>query len=257
MRFDESVLSFERKVVVVTGAGRGIGEAVAMAFADAGAAVAVCDKEAGTAEDTASAIRALGRTAVASTLDVRDDAAVASFLAAAADELGSVDVVVNNAAGTFRAAFLDASANAIEALVAENFTSAANIVRHAVPRMNDGGALVNITSVEAHRAGPGFAVYSAMKAALANFTKTLALELGDRGIRVNAIAPDLIETPGTGPFSADPPLRRLGRPEDVAGVALFLASPLAGYVTGSTVHVDGGTWAAGGWHRDADGGWQP
>jgi NAD(P)-dependent dehydrogenase (short-subunit alcohol dehydrogenase family) len=115
--------------------------------------------------------------------------------------------------------------------------------------------VVNITSIEAHRAGPGFGVYSAMKAAVSNLTKTLALELGDRMIRVNCIAPDVIPTPGVGegPFSPTP-LPRSGHVDDVAGAAVFLASDLSGFVTGTTIHVDGGNLAAAGWRRDDSGG---
>ena len=115
---------------------------------------------------------------------------------------------------------------------------------------------MNLTSVEAHRAAPGYAIYAAMKAAVESLTRSLALELGDRGIRVNCIAPDLIATPGTGAIEAAPPLARVGSVDDVAGAALFLASDLSRFVTGTTVHVDGGTHAAGGWRRGAGGGFE-
>jgi len=117
-----------------------------------------------------------------------------------------------------------------------------------------GGSIVNITSIEAHRAAPGFAVYSAMKAAVANLTQTLALELGDRMIRVNCIAPDVIPTPGIGDVPVRTPLSRAGHVDDVAAAVVFLANPaLSGFVTGTTLHVDGGNRAAGGWHREPDG----
>ena len=112
---------------------------------------------------------------------------------------------------------------------------------------------MSVTAIEAHRAGPGYAVYSAMKAALANLTKSLALELGDRGIRVNCVAPDVIPTPGIGPMPVRTPLVRPGHVDDVAGAGGFLAGGQAGFVTGSTVHVDGGNHAAGGWHRAESG----
>ena len=135
----------------------------------------------------------------------------------------------------------------------ENFTSVTAFVRAVVPRMPAGcGSIINLTSIEAHRAGPGYAVYSAMKAAVENLTKSLALELGARGIRVNCIAPDVIPTPGLGAleaFQVRTPLPRAGHPDDVAGAALFLASDLSRFVTGTTLHVDGGNWAAGGWRR--------
>ena len=134
----------------------------------------------------------------------------------------------------------------------ENFTSVTHCIRAAVPLMTTGrGSIINVTSIEAHRAGPGFAVYSAMKAAVANLTKSLALELGERMIRVNCIAPDVIPTPGIGEVAVKTPLPRAGHVDDVAGAAVFLASDLSGFVTGSTLHVDGGNWAAGGWRRGA------
>jgi NAD(P)-dependent dehydrogenase (short-subunit alcohol dehydrogenase family) len=121
---------------------------------------------------------------------------------------------------------------------------------------SDGRAsIVNITSIEAHRAGPGFAIYSAMKAALASLTKSLALELGDRRIRVNCVAPDVIPTPGVGEMPVKTPLPFAGHVDDVAGAVIYLASDLGRFVTGTTIHVDGGNLAAGGWGRSSDGSW--
>ena len=115
-----------------------------------------------------------------------------------------------------------------------------------------GGSIINVTSIEAHRAAPGFAVYSAMKAAVANLTQSLALELGPRRIRVNCVAPDVIPTPGVGPMDVHTPLPIGGEVDDVAAAVVFLAGDLARFVTGTTIHVDGGNLAAGGWHRRAD-----
>jgi NAD(P)-dependent dehydrogenase (short-subunit alcohol dehydrogenase family) len=141
--------------------------------------------------------------------------------------------------------------------VRENFTSVTTFVRATVPKMpSDGRAsIVNVTSIEAHRAGPGFAIYSAMKAALASLTKSLALELGDRRIRVNCVAPDVIPTPGVGEMPVKTPLPFAGHVDDVAGAVIYLASDMSRFVTGTTVHVDGGNLAAGGWGRTADGSW--
>jgi NAD(P)-dependent dehydrogenase (short-subunit alcohol dehydrogenase family) len=242
-------------VAIVTGAAVGIGAAVADAFARFGAHVAVCDRDVENLDRTADAIERAGRRAVAAELDVRDGDAVEDFVATAAEQLGGIDIVVNNAGGGFRADFLDVNAKGQDSLVRENFVSVTHFVRSAVARMPErGGSIVNITSIEAHRAAPGFAVYSAMKAAVVSLTKSLALELGPRMIRVNCIAPDVIPTPGIGmEHGVHTPLPVAGHVDDVAGAALFLAGDLSRFVTGSTVHVDGGNWASGGWLRQADG----
>ena len=147
-----------------------------------------------------------------------------------------------------------------EALVHENFTSVTGFVRAVVPHVPASGAsIVNITSIEAHRAGPNYAVYSAMKAGVASLSKSLALELGDRLVRVNCIAPDVIPTPGiahNGPIPIHTPLPIEGHVDDVAGAAVYLASDLSRFVTGTTVHVDGGNTAAAGWIRAGEGTWR-
>jgi 3-oxoacyl-[acyl-carrier protein] reductase len=241
------------RIALVTGAAAGIGAAIAETYARFGADLALCDRNADALAETADRVRSAGGRVRTAVLDVRDAEAVDRFVAELGEAWGRVDVLVNNAGGGFHAAFLDVSARGQEALVHENFTSVTHFVRAAVPRMPFSGAIVNLTSIEAHRAGPGYAVYSAMKAAVENLTKSLALELGARGIRVNCIAPDVIPTPGIGPIEARTPLARAGHADDVAGAALFLACDLSRFVTGTTVHVDGGNWAAGGWRRRADG----
>jgi NAD(P)-dependent dehydrogenase (short-subunit alcohol dehydrogenase family) len=143
--------------------------------------------------------------------------------------------------------------------VRENFDSVTHFVRAFVPLMPaDGGSIINLTSVEAHRAAPEFAVYAAQKAAVESLTKSLALELGTSGIRVNCIAPDMIPTPGVGPLEGETgpvPLGTPGHVDDVAAAALYLAGAMSRFVTGTTLHVDGGTSAAGGWRRRPDGKW--
>jgi NAD(P)-dependent dehydrogenase (short-subunit alcohol dehydrogenase family) len=242
------------RLVLVSGAAQGIGAAVAGACARFGADLAVCDRDAGGLARTAAEVEAAGRRVVTAVLDVRDGDAVRDWVGA----LPRLDVLVNNAGGGFRADFLDVNDKGQDSLVHENFTSVTNFVRAAVPLMpSDGRAsIVNITSIEAHRAAPGFAIYSAMKAALVSLTKSLALELGDRRIRVNCIAPDVIPTPGIGgDVPVKTPLPVAGHVDDVAGAVIFLASDLGRFVTGSTIHVDGGNLAAGGWGRALDGGW--
>lgn len=253
MALDPGRILLTDRVVAVTGAANGIGRAVATACARFGADVALCDRDADNLAAAVADIEALGRRAVPQVLDVRDGEAVRGFFTHVGGTLGRLDALVNNAGGGFAAPFLEVSDKGQDALVRENFVSVTHCIRAAVPLMTGGGAIINITSIEAHRAGPTFAVYSAMKAAVANLTRSLALELGERLIRVNCVAPDVIPTPGTGPLTVRTPLPRQGTVDDVAAAVLFLASDLATFVTGSTVHVDGGNWAAGGWRRGPQG----
>jgi 3-oxoacyl-[acyl-carrier protein] reductase len=248
----ESVLLTGRRAVV-TGAAQGIGAAIAITFANFGADVAICDRDADGLARTAGEIAAAGRHAHAELLDVRDAEAVQAWIA----PLDRVDVLVNNAGGGFRSSFLDVNEKGQDALVRENFESVTHCIRACVAKMPaEGGSIVNITSIEAHRAAPGYAVYSAMKAALVNLSQSLALELGDRKIRINCIAPDVIPTPGIGgEMPVKTPLPYPGHVDDVAAAALYLASDWSRFVTGTTLHVDGGNLAAGGWGRSSDGGW--
>jgi NAD(P)-dependent dehydrogenase (short-subunit alcohol dehydrogenase family) len=244
------------RVAVVTGAAVGIGRAITLAFANFGAHVAMCDRDGENLETVAHEVRALGRRASVGVLDVRRRDAVEEFVGRAVRELDApLDVLVNNAGGGFRADFVAVNDKGQDALVDENFTSVTNFVRACVPHFPARGAsIVNVTSIEAHRAAPGFAVYAAMKAAVWNLTKSLALELGPRLVRVNCIAPDVIPTPGIGDdFGARTPLATRGHVDDCAGAAVFLASDLSRFVTGTTIHVDGGNLAAAGWIRTDDG----
>ena len=248
----DSVLLTGRRAVV-TGAAQGIGAAIATAFARFGADVAICDRDADGLGRTAAEIEALGRHAHAELLDVRQADSVRSWI----EPLDRVDVLVNNAGGGFEAAFLDVSEKGQDALIRENFASVTHCIRACVPKMPaSGGSIISITSIEAHRAAPGYAVYSAMKAALVNLSQTLALELGGRHIRVNCIAPDVIPTPGIGgDVPVKTPLPFAGSVDDIAAAALYLASDWSRFVTGTTIHVDGGNLAAGGWGRTAGGTW--
>ena len=263
---DDILLTGRR--ALVTGGARGIGRATAEALAAFGADVAVCDRLATELADCVAALGGLGAAVMSAELDVRDAEAVAVFVERVGAEWGGLDILVNNAGGGFHAAFMDVSAKGRAALIAENFTQVADVTARCVPLMASGGAIVNVTSIEGHRAGPGFAVYSAMKAGVENLTRTLALELADRRIRVNAVAPDMIPTPGdaelaeaaaamsTAEHWALTPWPEEGHVDDVAGAIVWLCSPMSRFVTGSTVHVDGGTSAAAGWkRRHADGAW--
>ncbi len=261
-------LDLTGRTAIVTGAAGGIGAATAAMLGAHGAALALCDRRPGgqVADQGTSTHTTDGATGgppvLSCLLDVRDTGAVDRFVSDAAEAFGHLDLLVNNAGGTFAAPFADVSAKGEAALIAENFTQVTHLIRAVLPHMGPGGSIVTVTSIEAHRAAPAFAVYAAMKAGLENLTATLALELGPRGIRVNTVAPDAILSGGeqavgdqftsTGvPYrpSPCPPLGHDGDPDDAAGAVLYLCSDLAGFVTGISLPVDGGNGAAAGWHR--------
>lgn len=222
---------------VVTGAAAGIGRASVAALESFGATVIGIDRDPGTTHQA----------------DVRDHDAIAEIAAG----IERVDVLVNNAGGTFHAAFESLSVNADETLVRENLLQVIWTTRAFLPAMRraPSASVINITSIEAHRAAPNYAVYAAAKAGVANLAKSLALELAP--IRVNNIAVDMTPTPAMGEFpDGATPLGRLGDVDDTAGAVVYLAGQLSGFVTGSTIHVDGGNLAAAGWHR-TDNGWRP
>ena len=246
------------KNVIVTGAAKGLGEAIALAYANFGASVFICDRDADNMEIVARRVRDLGATCVTAVLDVRDTDAVNAWVA----DLPRIDVLVNNAGGTFYSWVLDVNDKGQRSVIDENFTSVTNFIRACVPKMSQGGSIINVTSVEAYRAAPGFGIYGAMKAAVEHISRTLALELSPRNIRVNTLAPDAMHTPGDETllvsdrdYGATLALG-WGSADDIAGAAVFLASSASSFITGTTIHVDGGSDAARGW-RKTDNGWEP
>ncbi len=272
--------SLAGQVALVTGGGGGIGRGIALSLAGAGADVVIADVVPERCEEVAARVRELGCRALALPTDVCDTAQIEAAVAAADAAFGRLDILVNNAGGVSRKAFADQSERSWRKHIDLNLVSLFAATSAAIPvivRGGRGGAIVNVTSIEAARAAPGYAVYAACKAGMNNFTRTMALELADHGIRVNAIAPDFTETPGTrgnvsGPVDESKwlqpsaaqqsaterriPLRRAGLAEECGRAALFLASPASSYVTGVILPVDGGSWASSGWVRSREtGGW--
>ena len=254
------------RTAVVTGGGGGIGRAISERFAAEGARVVVAEIDADRAHETVEQIVADGGDATAVVIDVTNSEVVTQLAA----DAGDVDVLVNNVGHylTRNNDFLANGPDAWDELYATNLRHVFLCTRAFVDGMieRQRGTIVNVSSVEGFRAIPSRPVYSAFKAAVTGFTRSLAVDLGNSGVRVNAIAPDLIESlqvpysEWVAPEDADRvpswvPVGRFGTPDDVAGVALFLASDLAAFVTGTTIHADGGSLAAGGWFRRPNHSW--
>ena len=249
------------RVAVVTGGGAGIGRGIAAGLAAFGASVAIWELHADTCADAATEIGALGLPT-----DVRDSASVDASLARTVEELGTPSILVNNAGGVFSSPLLDTSENGWDALYRANLRHVllcTQRVARGLAAAELSGSVINVTSIEGVRAAPGYAAYAAAKAGVINYTKTAALELAPHGIRINALAPDITLTEGmqaVAPPGAEErfgytvPMGRAGHVDEMAGAAVFLASNLSSYITGQTIHVDGGTHAAGGWYHHPDSG---
>jgi NAD(P)-dependent dehydrogenase (short-subunit alcohol dehydrogenase family) len=243
------------QVALVTGAARGIGRAVARALGEAGADLALADIEAEALRQTAKELAASGRRVHAIEADVRDAVAVGRMVDGAVAALGRLDVLVNNAGGTFESPFLQVNERGFRTLLDLNLGSVWFATQAAAAWwIAEGvrGRVINVSSTEGLKACPGYAAYAAAKAGVLNLTKTLAVELGPYGIRVNAIAPDYthleaitgVEAPDEAAIGARIPLGRYGEPADQAGAALFFASELSAWITGQTLVVDGGALVA-------------
>jgi len=248
-----SVLLTDR-VAVVTGGGAGIGRGIARGLAAFGAKVAIWERDPDTTESAAEEVGGLGIPT-----DVRRSEEVDEALTRTTAELGPVSILVNNAGGVFFSSLLETSENGFDALYRANLKHVIVCTQRAARSMVEtglGGSIINVTSIEGVRAAPGYAAYAAAKAGVINFTKTAALELALHDIRVNALAPDITLTEGmmaVAPpgseqtFGLTVPMGRAGHVDEMAGAAVFLAGSMSSYITGQTIHVDGGTQAASGW----------
>ena len=240
--------SLRDKVVIVTGAGRGIGRAIAERFGGVGSKVAVNDVDAGAIDEVTEAIRAAGGTAMAATADVSDSAGVQAAIDAVMATHGRIDVLVNNAGlNGPMLHFFEADEAWWRHIVDVNLTGHF-IVAHPVARImarQGGGSIINMSSGGATRAHRCFTAYDAAKGGVEGLTRAMALDLGPYNIRVNALMPGTIDTVGMSPEARalrgdNLPLERMGEPYDITGAALFLASDDAAYITGDVLRVDGG-----------------
>ena len=251
-------MKFKDKVVLVTGAGRGIGAAIARAFAGEGAMVVINYlKDAASAEAVAAECKQLGGDGWALQADVGDGAAVAAMVAQVAAEFGRIDVLVNNAFAAYsfdpenRKLFWELGWDDYQRQIDGAVRATFNVCQSVVPHMRQRsqGAIVNIASDLVARPSVPYHDYTTAKSALIGFSRNLAAELGPLGIRVNCVAPGLVYPTAASRqtkeevrdmITAQTPLRRIAAPDDVAGPVLFLASDWSGFVTGQTLYVDGG-----------------
>lgn len=244
-------MKLEGKKALVTGASRGIGRAIALALAAEGADVAVnyAGSEA-AAKEVAAQIEAMGRRALVLKADVADSAASTAMVDAAVKEFGRIDILVNNAGITRDTLLMRMKEEDWDAVLTTNLKGVYNCTKAAVKYMmkQKSGRIVSISSVVGLTGNAGQANYAAAKAGVIGFTKAVAKEVAARGITVNAIAPGFIKTDMTSVLPEkvvegllnNIPLHTLGAPEDIAKAALFLVSEDANYITGQTLHVDGG-----------------
>jgi 3-oxoacyl-[acyl-carrier protein] reductase len=280
MSWLEQQAQLSGRVAAVIAGADGIGGAITRALANAGVDVAVCDVDEQALAALERELGSNGRLRLAVRADVHDVSSLERFFERLDGVTDRLDILVNVAGGVRQRRFMETTPEEWERDARWNYTYALHTCHLAVPRMladGRGGSIVNITTIESHRAAPGFAVYAGYKAALTNFARTLAIELGGDGIRVNNVAVESIPTPNVvkvrpqgswrdperaaeldaRAFEMYVPLQRAGRPAEVAACVLFLASELSSFVTGTTIHADGGAWASSGWTRWPEDGYLP
>jgi 3-oxoacyl-[acyl-carrier protein] reductase len=254
-------------VAIVTGGAGGLGEGITRDLLANGVEVGVMDADPAA---VAQLSEELGGRILIQQGDVREPEQLEAFFQAVDERWGRLDILVNVPGGTFQAPFVRTNRKGWDALIRTNLMHVIHACSLAVPRMTAGGrggSIINLTTIEAHRAAPNYAVYSAAKAAVEQFARSLAIEVAPANIRVNNVAPDYTPTPNMAriapsdaeapPFghSISIPMQRPGGLTDVSGCVVFLASALSAFVTGQTLHPDGGTFASSGWFNWPGAGW--
>jgi NAD(P)-dependent dehydrogenase (short-subunit alcohol dehydrogenase family) len=253
MSMDTTYLSLEGKVVLVTGGSRGIGKAIALTFADAGADLAISGRKQASLDEVASEIRATGRRALAVAAHNREPEDLRQLIEKVKAEYGRIDILVNNAAtNPVMAALLDTDEKVFDTIMNTNLKGYFLLSQMAARMMiaQGGGYILNISSIGGLTPDKGLGVYCISKAAINMLTRALAIELGEYNIRVNAIAPGVVQTRfSQALWSNEPlmqqemehmPLKRIAQPEEVARMALTMVSSAAGYITGQVIVMDGG-----------------
>lgn len=245
-------MELNNKTAIVTGARRGIGKAIALSLAEAGAKVVVSDLDRDDCQEVVEEIETKGGTALASQCDVSKQGEINSLIEKTKEEFGGVDILVNNAGIFIQKPIEEMTKEEIDDVIDINLKGVINFSKAVVDEMkeNGGGKIVNIASIAGLVGFGNSSTYCASKGGIVNLTRELALELGESKINVNAIAPGVIETEMTEGMLSDPdqkknllaqiPYGRVGKPEDIANAATFLASPKADYITGAILNVDGG-----------------
>ncbi|MBW9104280.1 3-oxoacyl-ACP reductase FabG [Paraburkholderia phenoliruptrix] len=243
-------MRLKEKVAIVTGAGQGIGAATALKFAQEGATVVVCDMNPGAVQSVVGACREAGAQAAGFTVDIADREAVRDMVAEAREQFGRVDILVNNAGITRDARLQNMTVEQFEQVMDVNLRGVFHATQAVLDSMiiQGAGVILNASSVVGIYGNYGQTNYAASKFGVIGFTKTWSRELGPKGIRVNAVAPGFIDTPilATIPgevlekMRSQVPLRRLGKPEEIANIYAFLASDEASYINGAVIEASGG-----------------
>jgi NAD(P)-dependent dehydrogenase (short-subunit alcohol dehydrogenase family) len=264
------MFTLKGKTALVTGGGGGIGRGIAETLASYDAQVVVAELKQERAEAIRASLEAARADHMVLKIDVRKEDQVVDLIKQIEQRYGKLDVLVNNVGTASPPKLFELTTNEDWDFDYQiNIRHMFLVTRAAIPlirKTGKGGSIINFSSIEAFRGIPLMTAYGAFKAAVIGFTQSLALELGHEGIRVNAIAPETTESEAiqpskwirpedTGAIASAIPLGRFGTPEDAAGCVVFLASDLSAWVTGTTIHLDGGALAAAGWHRMGNGVW--